>query len=247
MSHVHAFLCIRTLSSLYFDILSYWCFSDCLSLSFFLALVCSMAPKRKSTPSRNPLHSGVSSSSPSNPIPSHVWFRDEKAKSDFSENFSWWGIHLEHQVVLSDFSDINLPTVIYSRGWESLCGIPVTCPSVIIQEFYSNMHGIDTCVPYFFSRVWGTHIVVTSEIVSEVLHIPRVAHPDYPSYEHLKTVSKDELSTLFCETPFSWGDCQNTFIHCLTITLSQSLVLNFCYPSQRMSLSTSLLILFYHL
>ena len=54
------------------------------------------------------------------------------------------------------------------------------------------------------------HIVVTSEIVYEVLHIPKVAHLDYPSCEHLRIVSKDKLSSCFCETPFSWGDCQNT-------------------------------------
>jgi len=68
------------------------------------------------------------------------------------------------------------------------------------------MHGFDTSVPHFITRIRGTHIVVTPNIVSEVLHIPRVAHPDYPSYDCLRTVSKDELSSLFCETPSSWGD-----------------------------------------
>ena len=53
-------------------------------------------------------------------------------------------------------------------------------------------------------------MVVTSDIVSKVLHIPRVAHPDYPDCKHLRTVSKEELPSLFCETPSSWGDCQNT-------------------------------------
>ena len=53
-------------------------------------------------------------------------------------------------------------------------------------------------------------MVVTPEIVSEVLHVPRVVHPDYPAYAHLRTVSKDELTSLFCETPSSWGDHQNT-------------------------------------
>ena len=130
MSHVHAFSCICTFNSLYFDILSCWCFSDCLSL--FLALVCFMAPKRKSTPSRNLLHSKASSSSPSDPTPSHIRFHNEKAQSDFSKNFSRRGIHSERQVILSDFFDTNLPTIIYSRGRESLCGIPVMCPSVII-------------------------------------------------------------------------------------------------------------------
>ena len=161
-----------------------------------------MTPKRKFTPSRNPLHFGASSSSPSNPTPSHVRFRDEKAKSDFSKNFSQRGIHLKHQVVLLDFSDTDLPIVIYSRGWESLCGIPVTCPSMIIQEFYSNMHRIDTSIPHFFSRVRGIRIVVTLEIVFEVLYMPRVAHLDYLGCECLRIVSKDELSSLFCETLF---------------------------------------------
>ena len=51
---------------------------------------------------------------------------------------------------------------------------------MIIQEFYSNMHGINTSIPHFFSRVRGACIVVTPEIVFKVLHVPRVAHPDYP-------------------------------------------------------------------
>ena len=110
---------------------------------------------------------------------------------------------MEFHVILSDFSDTNLPTVIHNRGWESLCDISVTCPLVIIQEFYSNMHRIDTSVPYFFSRVRGTRIVVTSEIVFEVLHSPRVAHPDYPNSERLRTVSKYKLSSRFYETPSS--------------------------------------------
>ena len=118
-------------------------------LSLFLSVSCSMAPKRKSTPSWNPLHSGASSSSPSvDYTPSHVWFHDDKAYKDFLEKFLWHGIHSKHQVILSDFSDIDLPIIISSRGWESLCGIQVTCPSVIIQDFYSNMHGFNYFIPH---------------------------------------------------------------------------------------------------
>ena len=102
-----------------------------LSPSISLSCVsCFMAPKCKSTPSQNPLHSGASSSS--DPTPSSVQFRDEKVCKDFSENFSRRGIHSECQVIFSDFSDTTLPTVIYSRGSKSLCGASVTCPSVII-------------------------------------------------------------------------------------------------------------------
>ena len=81
---------------------------------------------------------------------------------------------------------------------------------MIIQEFYSNMPGIDTLVPHFFFRVRGTRIVVTPEIVSDVLHVPRIAHPIYPGCDRLRTVSKDELMSLFYETPSSWCDHQNT-------------------------------------
>ena len=68
------------------------------------------------------------------------------------------------------------------------------------------MHGINTSVPYFFSQVRGTRIIVTPKIVSKVLHVPRVAHPDYLGCEHLRIVSKDEFSSHFYETPSSWGD-----------------------------------------
>ena len=107
-----------------------------------------MAPKHNSTPSRNPLRSGTSSFDPLVPL-FHVRFRDEKAHQDFSENFSKRGVHPKRHVILSDFADTSLPDVIHTRGWESLCEIPLRCPTVFIQDFYSNMHGIDTSVPKF--------------------------------------------------------------------------------------------------
>ena len=99
----------------------------------------SMTPKRKSTPAWNPFRSDASSSF--DPTLSHIRFRDDDAFKSFSENFSRRGIHSECQVILTDFADTDLPSVIHSRGWESLCDIPVTCPLMLIQEFYSNMHG----------------------------------------------------------------------------------------------------------
>ena len=161
----------------------------------------SMAPKRKSTPTRNPFRSGASSST--DPSPSTVWFRDDDAFKAFSENFSRQGIHSECQVVLSDFTDTDLPSVIHSKGWESLCDISVTCPLVLIQEFYSNMHGIDRSVPLFFTRVRGTCIPVTPQLVVDVLRVPRIEFLDYPSYERLRTVSRDELMSPFCERPIA--------------------------------------------
>ena len=72
------------------------------------------------------------------------------------------------------------------------------------------MHGFDYSIPHFITRVRGTRIIVTSDIVSKVQYIPRVAYPNYPVCDRLRTVSKDELSSLFCMTHSSWGDRQNT-------------------------------------
>ena len=66
------------------------------------------------------------------------------------------------------------------------------------------MHGLDYSVPLFHTRARGTHIVVTPDIVSEVLHVLRVEHPNYPSYKRLKTMSKDELIYAFCGRPSDW-------------------------------------------
>ena len=109
-----------------------------------------------------------------------------------------------------DFADIDLPDVIHSRGWESLCDVPVTCPSVLIQEFYSNMHGLDSSVPFFHTRIRGKHIVVTPQLVADVLHVSRVEYLDYPRYERLRTVSKEEMISVFCERLSDWDDCQFT-------------------------------------
>ena len=52
--------------------------------------------------------------------------------------------------------------------------------------------------------------MVTPDIVSDVLRVPRVAHPDYPGCDHLKTVSKNELISSFCKRPSDWGEHQFT-------------------------------------
>ena len=109
-----------------------------------------------------------------------------------------------------DFTDTDLPTIIHSREWESLCDIPVTYPLVLIQEFYSNMHGIDCSVPLFFTRIRGMRIPVTLQLVADVLRVPRIEFPDYPSCELLQIVSRDELMVAFCECTFDWGEFQFT-------------------------------------
>ena len=40
----------------------------------------------------------------------------------------------------------------------------------------------------------------------DVLQVPRIEFPDYLDCERLRTVSRDELMSAFCERPTSWGD-----------------------------------------
>ena len=207
MSHVHAFpMHTYTLFNILviFELLGTFLIVF-LSLPLFLfTLVVSMAPKCKSTPARNLLRSEASSSFDSAPL--SLRFHDNDAHKAFSEDFSRRGVHLERQVILADFADTDLSTVIHNREWESLCDIPVTCPLMLIQEFYSNMHWIYRSVPLSFTRIRGTRIPVTQQLVADVLRVPRVDFHNYPSCEHLRTVSNDELMVAFCVCPSDWGD-----------------------------------------
>ena len=148
-SHVRAyFMHTYSLFSFLFVLLvmCFLSFSPSLSLSDRLH----MAPKRKSTMAWNPLGSESSSSNPTPLL--HIWFHDVKAQQDFLENFQRCGFHLERHVILSIFSDISLPGVIWTRGWDSLCEILLRCPIVFIQKFYSNIHDINASVCHNIQR-----------------------------------------------------------------------------------------------
>ena len=67
------------------------------------------------------------------------------------------------------------------------------------------MYVIDISVPQFTTVFCGTRIVVTSDFVFEVLHVPKVDHADYPSHPRLTSISRDELASLFCEKAMLWG------------------------------------------
>ena len=69
------------------------------------------------------------------------------------------------------------------------------------------MHEIDRLVPFFFTRIRGTPIPVTPQLVTDVLCVPRIEFLDYPSCECLRIMSKDELMSSFCECPTAWGEC----------------------------------------
>ena len=89
MSHVHAFpMHMYYLFNILviFELLGTFLIVFLSFPLFLFMLVVSMAPKHKSTPARNPLHSGASSSSDSSPL--SLRFCDDDARKAFSENFS---------------------------------------------------------------------------------------------------------------------------------------------------------------
>ena len=69
------------------------------------------------------------------------------------------------------------------------------------------MHRIHRSIPPFFTHVRGTRIPVTPQLVADVLRVPRIEFPDYPSCERLRTVFRDELMSTFCEHPTAWVEC----------------------------------------
>ena len=72
------------------------------------------------------------------------------------------------------------------------------------------MKWIDRSVPLFFTCVRGTCILITPQLVADVLRVPRIEFPNYPSCERLQTVSKDEFMAAFYECPSNWGERQFT-------------------------------------
>ena len=68
------------------------------------------------------------------------------------------------------------------------------------------MHGIDRSVPFFFTRVRGTRIPVTPQLVADVIQVLRIEFLDYLGCERLRTMSRDELMSAFCECPTAWGE-----------------------------------------
>ena len=53
-------------------------------------------------------------------------------------------------------------------------------------------------------------IVVSPQLIADVLHVLRIEHLDYPGCERLRTMSKDKMISAFCERPADWDDRQFT-------------------------------------
>ena len=49
-------------------------------------------------------------------------------------------------------------------------------------------------------------ILVTAQLIADVLRVPRIEFPDYPGCKRLRTVSRDELMSTFWERHSTWGE-----------------------------------------
>ena len=74
-------------------------------------------------------------------------------------------------------------------------------PGVLLQHVRDRSFSTS-----LFHSVRGTRIPITLQLVADVLHVPKIEFPDYPSCERLWTMSKDELMAALCKRPSDWGD-----------------------------------------
>ena len=77
-------------------------------------------------------------------------------------------------------------------------------PRVLLQHAWTGYF----CTSFSFSRLRYAHSGHTRYCIQGAP--PRVEYPDYPSCEHLRTVSKDEMISAFCERPIDLGNRQFT-------------------------------------
>ena len=70
---------------------------------------------------------------------------------------------------------------------------------MFIQGFYSNIHAIDNSISQFITVFRCICNVVTSKLISEVLHVPKADHLDYPNHHHLFFISRVKLASLLYE------------------------------------------------
>lgn len=80
----------------------------------------------------------------------------------------------EREVIMSDLSP-DLATIFTSRGWEPLLEELTLHSSLLVHEFYTNIHDVSGSNFRVFLR--DRTVKITSDIILSLIHIPRVVHP----------------------------------------------------------------------
>ena len=98
-------------------------------------------------------------------------------------------------------------------------------PTALIREFYSNLsvYFEVTDGHYLTSWIRGQEFIILKQTVSEALSVPLVHKPTYPYTEFLLV---DDIMSLLCGCPISWGieprinSCEFTKLNSLYLRIS---------------------------
>ena len=112
-----------------------------------------------------------------------------------------------------------------SRNWVSLCEASDPPPTTLIREFYSNLsiYSEITGGHYLTSWICGQEFTIFKQTVSETLGVPLVHKPTHP-YTNFPSV--DDIMSLLCGRPVSWGtkpkinSCEFTELNSLYLRIS---------------------------
>ena len=100
----------------------------------------------------------------------------------------------------ADELPLSIHRNILCRNWLSLCKNLQPPPAALIREFYSNLHirSDDNLSAW----IWGQSFVITNDVVSDAINVPRVHRPTYP-YSECPPIS--DVMTLLCGRSMTWG------------------------------------------
>ena len=101
-------------------------------------------------------------------------------------------------------------------------------PAALNREFYSNLSVYSEVIGghYLTSWIRGQEFTITKQTISEALDVPLVCKPTYP-YAEFPTI--DDMMSLLCGRPVSWGteprinSCKFTELNSLYLLGSKTL------------------------
>ena len=113
---------------------------------------------------------------------------------------------IKHRFIWAEwqFNADELPLSVHRniqcRNWLSLCKNLQPPPAALIREFYSNLHirSDDNLSTW----IRGQSFVITNDVVSDALNVPRVHRSIYP-YSECPPIS--DVMTLLCGRSMTWG------------------------------------------
>ena len=121
---------------------------------------------------------------------------NEKMFETLIKDRSIWA---ERQINLDELP-LSVHRNLQCRNWLTLCKDLQPLPAALIREFYFNLY---ICSDDNLSTwIRGQSFVITNDVVSDALNVPRVHRPTYP-YSKCPLIS--DVMTLLCGRSMTWG------------------------------------------